>query len=76
MARLAEWRQALTDGKEDALAAAIDDGLVAGEKWMEANIRAAGRRSATPADAHVRRHVPRSVRLPQVADPPPGQKRK
>ena len=37
-ARLAEWRQALTDGKEDALAAAIDDGLVAGEKWMEANI--------------------------------------
>ena len=47
-ARLAEWRQALTDGKEDAVAAAIDDGLAAGEKWMEANIRAAGRRSANP----------------------------
>ena len=36
--RLAEWRQVLTDGKEDALAAAIDDGLAAGEKWMEASI--------------------------------------
>ena len=71
-ARLAEWRQALTDGKEDALAAAIDDGLVAGEKWMEANITGPlGGGARIPAHAHVRRHVPRSVRLRQVADPAP-----
>jgi len=37
-ARLDEWRQALADGKEEAVAAAIDDGLAAGERWMEANI--------------------------------------
>jgi hypothetical protein len=37
-ARLAEWRQALGDGKEGAIAAAIDDGLTAREKWMEANV--------------------------------------
>ena len=71
-ARLAEWRQALTDGKEDAVAAAIDDGLAAGEKWMEANILGRWEEEReSRADAHVRRHVPRSVRLRQVAHPAP-----
>ena len=37
-ARLDEWRQALADGEEEAVAAAIDDGLAEGEKWMEANV--------------------------------------
>jgi prephenate dehydrogenase len=37
-ARLAQWRQALADGKEETVAAAIDEGLASREKWMEAQV--------------------------------------
>jgi prephenate dehydrogenase len=37
-ARLDEWRQALANGEEEALAAAINEDMVAGEKWMEAHV--------------------------------------
>ena len=76
-AQLAEWRQALTDGKEDEVAAAIDDGLVAGEKWLEASIlgRWEEEREAPP--------MPTSSGMfrdlfgfSKWRLPPPGQKRK
>jgi prephenate dehydrogenase len=75
--RLAEWRQALIDGKEDTVAAAIDDGLVAGEKWIEANIlgrwEEARESPPMPTSGGVIRDL-FGFRKWQIA--PPGQKRK
>jgi prephenate dehydrogenase len=34
-ARLDEWRQALSDGKEETLAARFEDGLTARRKWLQ-----------------------------------------
>ena len=77
VARLAEWRQALTDGKEDALAVAVDDGLVAGEKWMEANITGRWEEERESPPMPTSGGVFRDLfgfRKWQIA--PPGQKRK
>lgn len=37
-ARLDEWRQALANGEEDALAKSFDAGQAASERWLEANV--------------------------------------
>ena len=76
-ARLAEWRQALTDGKEDAVAAAIDDGLAAGEKWMEANILGRWEEERESPPMPTSGGVFRDLfGFGKWRIPPPGQKRK
>jgi len=38
-ARLGEWRQALSDGHEEAVVKALDAGLIEGQKWVQASLR-------------------------------------
>ncbi len=76
-ARLAEWRQALVDGEEEALAATIDEGLTAGEKWMEDSITGrweeARESPPLPTSSGMFRDL---FAFGKWRIPPPGQKRK
>jgi prephenate dehydrogenase len=39
IAELDEWRQRLTDGEQEALTKALDEGMTAGRKWLQAQMQ-------------------------------------
>jgi prephenate dehydrogenase len=75
--RLDEWRQALADGKDEAVVAAIDDGVTARERWIEASILGRWNEEQTsppmPSSGGMFRDM---FGFGKWRIPPPGQKRK
>jgi prephenate dehydrogenase len=50
IAELEEWRQRLADGEEEVLTKILDEGLMAGQKWLQAQAQGNWSEERLPAD--------------------------